>query len=97
MEIDPWTTGFGYDGNRDSPKSVTSQHTLAGSDFHADEPVTDAAPGTPDTITLDSKASTSRKRTRGDHDDEDDGVKRQKDDVRPRLRRRQPKVAAAYR
>jgi len=98
-EIDPWTGGFGYDGIRDSPKSVTSQHTLAGSDFHADEPVTvDAVPGTPeDTITLESKASTSRKRNRGDNDNEDDGVKRQKDDVTPRLRRRQPKVAAAYR
>lgn len=98
---DPWSTGFGHDGSHDSPRSVDSQHTLAGSDFHADEPMDVAEPatiGTPeDTITVDNKASISRKRTRGDTDEQDDGIRRQKDDVTPRLRRRQPKVAAAYR
>jgi len=94
--MNPWKTGFGHDGCRDSPKSEASQHTLAGSDFQCEEPngeleKDDKAFGSPQR----NDNLKTRKRSRSESA-ERDGVRRQKDDISSRLRKRQPKVAAAY-
>jgi len=95
--MNPWKTGFGHDGCRDSPKSEASQHTLAGSDFQCEETnggfeKDEEAFGSPQR----NDNLKTRKRSRSDSAERDDGVRRQKDDISSRLRKRQPKVAAAY-
>ncbi|KAK5200914.1 hypothetical protein LTR16_004439 [Cryomyces antarcticus] len=100
---DPWKVDEiprpnGFDTAADSPKSQGSQHTLAGSDFHPDEMNgvngDKSEDGKPPALL---RSESSRKRTFDDGDElESDGKKRQHDDVTPRLRRKQPRVAAAY-
>lgn len=101
-EIDdnPWTSG--YDGSRDSPRSQTSQHTLAGSDFPIDESVNNSpelkrlngvAP-----VAIEKAASKKRKVAPSEQDEKaENPSKNPKDDISSRLRTRRPKVAAAYR
>ena len=95
-----------FDGASDSPgaRSNNSQHTLVGSDFHPD------GDGGHDAFNPSSGATRkpsfgrtasglSRKRSHNDEDDEDtrpEQRRRQHDDVTPRLKRKQPKVDAAY-
>ena len=111
-EYDPWRAneagtrrGAALDGTRDSPgaRSDNSQHTLVGSDFHPD------GDGSGDAFNPNSEvkrkpkpgrtgSGLSRKRSYNDYDDHDDEDerRRQEDDVTPRWKKRQPKVAEAY-
>ena len=90
-----------YDGTHDSPaRSEGSNRTLAGSDFEM-ENKTNATNGAdkirPTEPRLQrTESSASRKRSY-DETDQEDGKLRQSDDYTPRLKRRQPQVAAAYR
>jgi len=89
-----------YDGARDSPRSENSQHTLVGSDFHEDAPANNGfnLPDESGPIPLSrSDTATSRKRSFDASEEQDEGKRRQYDDVTPRLKKRQPKVSAAYR
>lgn len=102
-EYDVW----GTNGGTGSPRSITSGHTIAGSDFH-DDPLLDlearndailhkedANSGNATSLPL-AKAST-RKRGRADSLEREDRIVRQHDDTTPRFRARQPKVDPAYR
>ena len=95
---DPWKAhDMSHPNARDgdSPKSVTSQHTAVGSDFHTEEDL-DKTPR-PHKPTLERSVS-SRKRTFDEvHDDLNNGRRRQHDDVTPKMRRFRPKVPDAYR
>ncbi|KAK4988378.1 hypothetical protein LTR50_004010 [Elasticomyces elasticus] len=93
---DPWKADEllqqnGYDGGGNSPKSVASQHTAVGSDFHHEH--LDVTPKAPLVRT-----ESSKKRA---HDDGEDAAHEartwQSDDVSSRTRRKQPRVAEAYR
>lgn len=92
-----------YDGTHDSPRSENSQHTLVGSDFHDDKPNSTAnhslnGPDDSGHVPLSrSDTSTSRKRSFDASQEQEDGKRRQYDDVTPRLKKRQPKTPAAYR
>jgi len=100
----PRPNGHGhYDGIRDSPRSENSQHTQVGSDFHEDASGSTTNNGTnlledsgPIPLAR-SDTATSRKRSFDASEEQDDGKRRQYDDVTPRLKKRQPKVSAAYR
>jgi len=76
--------------NIDRPGSSASQHTAAGSDFHADD---DQATPRPRINRMDS-----RKRAFDDHDDSAYyGGVRPDDDATPKQRRKQQRVDDAYR
>lgn len=105
---DPWRMSA---NGHDSPKSQTSQHTIAGSDFGAEaaEKVEEAVAishgmssnakesDLEQTTSPPAGSKAARKRSRAESEGRDDGVRRQYDDYTPRLRARQPKVAPAYR
>ncbi|KAJ9644567.1 hypothetical protein H2199_003530 [Coniosporium tulheliwenetii] len=101
---DPWKTddtprASRFDGKRD-PSPARSDKTATGSDFHADDTngTNSADMKAPPTL-LRSESSTARKRSydESDRDRETEGRRRQEDDVTPKYKRRQPRVAAAYR
>ncbi|KAK8163592.1 hypothetical protein BC567DRAFT_211607 [Phyllosticta citribraziliensis] len=99
---DPWnsrrtsaTNGFG--GRRSPAPSDSSQRTAAGSDFHMDE----SDPFNPNTShpshpTLKRSESGAGRKRSYDETEPVDPKQRQEDDYTPRIKRRQPRVAAAY-
>lgn len=104
---DPWSAD-GQGAHRHSPTgSARSGQTLAGSDFHPEESNgTDHMNGLdgkeiiPGSL-LRSESTMSRKRAYEERENSeergDNEIVRQVDDVTPRIKRRQPRVAEAYR
>ena len=96
--LDPWRASNHNDAHVSPARSSGSQHTVAGSDFGG----RDYDPGKlenqqqPKSTRTDS--SSSRKRSYEDvENDANDARLKQLDDMTPRLKRRQPRVEAAYR
>ncbi|KAK7543324.1 hypothetical protein IWX50DRAFT_656983 [Phyllosticta citricarpa] len=89
------TNGFG--GRRSPAPSDSSQRTAAGSDFQMDEsdPFNPNAPDSGHPPLKRSESGAGRKRSY-DETEPGDPKQRQEDDYTPRIKRRQPRVAAAY-
>lgn len=92
-KVDPAPTRNGE--RRQSPaKSENSQHTATGSDFHMEDndPLNADVPDLPHPKLHRADSSAGRKRSY----EEAESPQRQEDDYTPRIKRRQPRVAAAY-
>lgn len=96
--LDPWGVGD-HNGTRASPaRSSGSQHTIAGSDFGGRDYDIGKVENQPQPKSIRTDSSSSRKRSYEDAEaDANDARIKQLDDMTPRLKRRQPRVEAAYR
>ncbi|KAF2083287.1 hypothetical protein K490DRAFT_69963 [Saccharata proteae CBS 121410] len=94
---DPWSMN-GVERKPSPARSDRSQHTAAGSDFHVDDndPFSVNAAEPPNPRLLRSESSAGRKRSYDESENQGDAKHRQEDDYTPRMKRKQPRVAAAY-